>query len=528
MMVGDDVDDDAVMVAAVQVMVAALDRLLQTRFLSLSVLCPFPMPRYLGVRAKIEKGRPIWVAEAYGAELGRAPSEDKAAEIVRNMGQAASIQSLSIPSTVLRPKSVARYVGVFHRKAGKKSGGGWWVGKKHFFKSLDDAIAYVCRQKGVTRQQLRRRVAPNELASRFRALTSTVDLMPNDLRDLVSRARHAKRMFTVAPVMVPLFLQAKLGPWRGLIQQAWTALAPTSSVHCPLDEDAEAKLAWKVLRKATLDMAQDRQLRAELEWWNKLNIGVQHHSGFLAMCVGMGVLETGGQLDLGSVDTKYRVAADTGAAVDKLKAMSLAWKSLSPVLCTPHTCEAWRRCMLDALDILRKKGAPRLNPKCGVYLPAWTLRCYLIMVTRENGIHRMAWGSIGIRALGQMCPDQKEWFGALEQHVKTVAALKGLLGTHCPPELLSCQLCLLSRKSLDDYDSAWLAANKRYIQAMAVVGQKLQNGVSMPVEVVLQQTAALLEGVADNKNDGNDDDEDDDDDDDDDDDYDDDDSEQQL
>ena len=79
MMVGDDVDDDAVMVAAVQVMVAALDRLLQTRFLSLSVLCPFPMPRYLGVRAKIEKGMPIWVAEAYGAELGRAPSEDKAA-----------------------------------------------------------------------------------------------------------------------------------------------------------------------------------------------------------------------------------------------------------------------------------------------------------------------------------------------------------------------------------------------------------------------------------------------------------------
>ena len=136
MMVGDDVDDDAVMVAAVQVMVAALDRLLQTRLLSLSVLCPFPMPRYLGVRAKIEKGRPIWVAEAYGAELGRAPSEDKAAEIVRNMGQAASIQSLSIPSTVLRPKSVARYVGALHRKAGQKSGGGWWVGQEALLQVL--------------------------------------------------------------------------------------------------------------------------------------------------------------------------------------------------------------------------------------------------------------------------------------------------------------------------------------------------------------------------------------------------------
>ena len=104
----------------------------------------------------------------------------------------------------------------------------------------------------------------------------------------------------------------------------------------------------------------------------------------------------------------------------------------------------------------------------------------------------MAWGNIGIRALGQMSPDQKEWFRVLEQHVKTVAALKRLLGTHCPPELLSCQLCLLSRKNLDEYDSAWMAANKRHIQTMAVIGQKLQNGVSMPLESVLQETAAAL------------------------------------
>ena len=192
------------------------------------------------------------------------------------------------------------------------------------------------------------------------------------------------------------------------------------------------------------------------------------------------------------MDIKYRVAADKGAAVDKLKAMSLAWKSLSSVLCTPRTCEAWRRCMLDALDLLRRKRAPRLNPNIGMYLPAWILRCYLIMVTREAGIYKMAWGNIGIRALGQMSPDQKQWFVVLEQHVKTVAALKRLLGTHCPPELLSCQLCLLSRKNLDAYDSAWLAANKRHIQAMAVIGQTLQNGVSMPLEMVLQETAALL------------------------------------
>lgn len=413
------------------------------------------------------------------------------------MGQVASIKSLAIPSTVLRPKSVARYKGVSYRKPGNRSQGGWWVGKKRFFKTFAAGIAHACRLRGVTQEELRKRVAPSELAARLRTLTSTVDPMPDDLKDLVARAPHAKRMFTVAPVMVPLFLQAKLGPWRGLIQKAWTAIAPMSSVRCPLDADAEATLAWQVLRRAAVDMAQDRQLRAELEWWNKLNIGTQHHSGFLAMCLGIGILETGGQLDLGSTDTKYKVAAaEKGATVDKLKAMSLAWKSLSPVLRTPRTCEAWRRCMLDAVALLRRKGAPRLNPKHGGYLPAWTLRCYLIMVTRVDGIQSMAWGDIGIRSLGQMSPDQKEWFDVLERHVKTAAALKRLLGTHCAPELLSCQLCLLSRKSLDPYDSAWLAANKRHIQAMAVIGQKLQNGVSMPLESVLQETAALLEDEA--------------------------------
>ena len=454
---------------------------------------PIHMPRYLGVRAKIQKGKCIWAARAYGAEIGRAPTEDKAGEIVRKMAGVSCLKSLEIKSTVLRPKSVARYEGVSYRKPGKKSQGGWWVGKKFFFKTFAAAIAHICHLRGVTQQQLRKRVAPHELAARLRTLTSIVDPMPDDLKDLVARAPLAKRMFTLAPVMVPLFMQAKQGPWRSLIQKAWIAIASVSAVHRPLDADTEATLAWQVLRRAVVDMSRDRQLRVELQWWNKLNLGVQHHSGFLPMCTGIGILETGGHLDLGSADTKYKLATDKKAAVDKLKAMSSAWKSLSSVLCTPRTCEAWRRCMLDALALLKRKGAPRLNPNVGMYLPSWTLRCYLIMATRLAGLNRMSWGNIGIRALGQMSPDQKEWFEVLEQHVKTSTALKRLLGTHCPPELLSCQLCLLSNKNLDAYDSAWLAANKRHIQAMAVVGQKLQNGVSMPLALVLQETAALLQ-----------------------------------
>ena len=340
-------------------------------------------------------------------------------------------------------------------------------------------------------------MAPAELLTRARVLTSVLPPMPDDLQDLVERAPHARRMFTMAPVMVPIFLQAKMGPWRGLIQKAWTALAiDLSSVRRPLEEETEAKLVCKVLVRVALDMARDKKLRVELGWWNKLNLGVQHHSGFLAMCLGLGILQTDGHLDLGSAGTKYMVATDTTSAVDKVKAMSLAWRSLSTVLCIPKTCLTWRRCVQDSMQVLTTKAAPRLNPNSGEYLPSWTLRCYLIMASRGHGIERMACGGIGIRALSQMSPDQKDWFTILEQHVKTIDALKKLVGKDCPPELLSCQLCLLSKKALDAYDSEWLAATKKYIKALAVIGARLQNKVSKPVEDVLQETAALLEEEA--------------------------------
>ena len=221
--------------------------------------------------------------------------------------------------------------------------------------------------------------------------------MPYDLEDLVARGPHAQRMFEVAPVMVPIFIQAKMGPWRGLIQQAWRALASAlSRVHCPLDEEKEAQLVHKVLVRVALDMSKDKILRAELKWWNKLNSGVQYHSGFLPMCLNLGILQTGGSMDLGSDETMYMVALDNSSAVKKLKALSSAWRSLSTVLCVPRTCPRWRRCVLDSMKILKKKAAPRLNPNFGPYLPSWTLRSYLIMETRRRGIVRMAFDGIGL------------------------------------------------------------------------------------------------------------------------------------
>ena len=134
--------------------------------------------------------------------------------------------------------------------------------------------------------------------------------------------------------------------------------------------------------------------------WNKLNVGVQHHSGFVPMCIDLSVMETEGPLNLGMKESMYKVVADKSHAVAKLKAMGEAWQSLSPVRSPPRTCVQWRRFMVEAMQVLTQKAAPRLNPNHGAYCPSWALRCYLFMVMRGQGVQRMRRGRIGVRGVG--------------------------------------------------------------------------------------------------------------------------------
>ena len=65
----------------------------------------------------------------------------------------------------------------------------------------------------------------------------------------------------------------------------------------------------------------------------------------------------------------------------------------------------------------------------GLYTPSWT---HADHGEESNGWLGafLAFGSWG------------RWFRVLEQHSKTIRALRKLLHASCPPELLSCQLCL--------------------------------------------------------------------------------------
>ena len=203
---------------------------------------------------------------------------------------------------------MARYEGVFWRKPGAKSLGGWWVGRKAFFKDQKAAVTFAARQQGVTPEMLWKPVAPRELCARLRAICPIMDAVPFDIQDLLHRAPAAAGMFRRVPVLTPLFVQAKVGPWRALMQQGWKAMladrkSPVRSRMPPLSEVVEAKLAHAILLRAVKGTARSHSLLSELRFWNELNLGVQHHSGFVAVCVGLGVIATGGHLDLGTEES---------------------------------------------------------------------------------------------------------------------------------------------------------------------------------------------------------------------------------
>jgi len=314
--------------------------------------------------------------------------------------------------------------------------------KRRFFQSHDAALKWVARMKNVTPEKLRKRVPPRILAERFKALQSLDGTTPLDLEDLVSRHSEVTRMSQVASILVPLVVQAKLGPWRALMFEGWQTL---STVQGPMSRSDGIKLAVRILQYAIRHMAQSSAWRALVRPWNSWNKGVQHHSGFIPLCLNLGLLRKGGSLDLGMEDVYSIVAGkdDIEKVKEKLDKMADAWDAVSSVLsCPPKTCQEWASQMLEAFKIFRQHGAPRLNPKVGMYLPGWTLRSYMVMMMRAHGVPRLQRNGIGVRALVQVNPDQRIWFTVLEQHVKTTTALRRLFGNSSPPELLSCYLCV--------------------------------------------------------------------------------------
>ena len=181
-------------------------------------------------------------------------------------------------------------------------------------------------------------------------------------------------------------------------------------------------------------------------------------------------------------------------ALGKLKKMAEAWAAVSLVLCPPpRSCNQWANMMGRSLQILRKHKAPRLNPCAGVYLASWTLRLHLLVNLPKGPLQALKWGDLGMKAFSKMNPDQKQWIQRFSQHSKTTASLRKALGPTCPPQMLSCMLCIYSDKGLQRFDEVWIQRHHKLITLMLDLHDKLFGFKPHPV-VCLSAVADVLIG----------------------------------
>ena len=189
-----------------------------------------------------------WVSEAFEQQLGVRNTEQEAAEVVRKAFGLRSIRDLQLLPHCA-PVRLPRFRGISFRKPGKRSSGGWWALKERYFPTLDKAARYVAKRKGVTVRDLHRPLSPKEMRQRFRTLSKVLSPCPGDLQDAVAFCKVAGAMFKDCPVLTPISYQAKYGPWRGALLEAWKK--QRGEARCPLSSVSEqAHTAVEVMGSA--------------------------------------------------------------------------------------------------------------------------------------------------------------------------------------------------------------------------------------------------------------------------------------
>ena len=231
-----------------------------------------------------------WVAEAFEQQLGVRNTDKEAAEVVRKAFGLRSISDLQLLPHCA-PVRVPCLKGVYYRKPGKRSSGGWWALKERYFPTVEQAASYVAKRKGLTVRDLHRPLGPKAMRRRFRTLSKVFSPCPGDLQDAVAFCKVAGAMFKDCPVLTPISYQAKYGPWRGALLEAWKE--QQGEARCPLSSVGEqARTAVVVMESAAIYIsAMQAKSNVLRPWTASCGRGGQHISGFVPLAQSLGIIE---------------------------------------------------------------------------------------------------------------------------------------------------------------------------------------------------------------------------------------------
>ena len=428
--------------------------------------------RHITYRSQGKKGKwgagaqAGWIVQYDGRTWGgfHETQHDAAKTLQQAMGLSCLSELPRLPGAPPAP-AVSRFTGVYWHKNKNR-----WTAR-----SASCSFASVGAAARAT-DAPRKRPKPSTIVQRLKFIRRVFDAgeLPADLEDLFSRAKPFERMCRQEPVLEPIGIQLKYGPWRAKLIECWQA----SRVQrpAPLSVKQRTQSIFQVLVKVAKAVSKEG-----VPFWSQhAGRGVSRHSGGQMVLKSLGVLirhESKGLSFQGAADesddeerelssAQWKIASskqERDDAIDKLQRLIQAWDELSGTFKdAPTKCTEWSSKMTEATQLLHAMPGrvPRLPSSLSgdvkaKYTSAWTFRGVMLLRMQQAGFKKLNVDNIALATFCRMNPDENEnMLRVRDANRSTIHTTRELL-QHCGvqrPELLSMEMCLAGDQGLDKVD----------------------------------------------------------------------------
>jgi len=245
------------------------------------------------------------------------------------------------------------------------------------FGTRQEAITATCQAAGETRQSLvlAQSLARDRQRHLFSALWKVfsrsskgkkVVCLPADLSAAILAAKESKQMYKDSPALLAICLRGKVEPFKKFLRQEWESCK--SYVQ---SSGVDPELTYMCLQNVVRRMAAPGMRKTLDLWADNIGKNVSHHSGWLANCLKLHVIE--------KVADNARGSGVLVLGKDRGRYKLLVLGSILQNMPTPKSTSEWMAAIMSART---DADNCKFDWKSLEYLWPWMLRSHMIAQTR--------------------------------------------------------------------------------------------------------------------------------------------------
>ena len=348
--------------------------------------------------------------------------------------------------------------------------------RQKLFKDIKQAAEWTAKVRKVTLEALSKDSKLHNCNQYQRRLAVVLHIygqgseVPGDAAYLRSHAKAIGEIMKQEPAIEILDIQAKYGPSRDALAEAWKFSHPWSKVQWPHLRreyqlvsqkdllDMERKHIGAIVCRAQRLLAVLRRSIRQVDgvdftcWVTNCGRNVSHHSGFVPMLSRFKILKkvrrsTVPLLALGSTTgLRYQFRNDNLLEVLGMLCTLIRFADAGQekVPQGPRSCSTWSKAFHVLSKTVKDNPCPGMkDPKA--YVALWTMRAMLLRRMYATGGTRLALDNSSWSDFATTFPDQKDMLGKLIQAEPGLTCRDAMQRSQYkgPPELLTMFLCFL-------------------------------------------------------------------------------------